>query len=150
MVFLHKKWLNLALRDTMRASSARASKENLRASELIVSTFSVGLDLDSPVYYEKVWLSQWMSIAIGLFIVIFTPLIILQIFASSKEPYLFGLYFFLDLFFIFLFINFRSLEVTIYPTKILVSFGIIKKKILLREILSCEPVSPRLSVYTGA
>ncbi len=91
-----------------------------------------------------------MSIAIGLFIAILTPLIFLQIFASSKEPYLLGLYFILDLFFIFLFINFRIMEIVIYPKKIYVSFGIIKKKILLSEVLTCEPVSASLGVYTGA
>jgi hypothetical protein len=110
----------------------------------------IEVDLDSPVYHEKVWLSQWMSIAIGLFIAILTPLILLQIFASSKEPYLFGLYFVLDLFFIFLFINFRMMEIVIYPKKIHVSFGIIKKKILLSEVLMCERVSASLGVYTGA
>jgi hypothetical protein len=110
----------------------------------------IEVDLDSPVYHEKVWLSQWMSIAIGLFIAILTPLILLQIFARSKEPYLFGLYFVIDLFFIFLFINFRMMEIVIYPKNIHVSFGIIKKKILLSEVLTCEPVSASLGVYTGA
>jgi hypothetical protein len=91
-----------------------------------------------------------MSIAIGLFIAILTPLIFLQIFASSKEPYILGLYFVLDLVFIFLFINFRMMEIVIYPKKIDVSFGIIKKRVLLSEVLTCEPVSASLGVYTGA
>jgi len=91
-----------------------------------------------------------MSMALGLFIVILTPLMVLQIFASSREPYLLGLYLFLDLFFILLFINFRRLDVAIYPTHIHVSFGIITKKIPLRKVLSCEPVKARLGVYTGA
>ena len=91
-----------------------------------------------------------MSIALGLLIAILTPLTILQIFASSKQPYLFGLYFILDLFFIFLFINFRMMEIVIYPKKIHVSFGIIKKKIMLSEVLTWEPVIASLGVYTGA
>ena len=86
----------------------------------------------------------------GLFIAILTPLMVLQIFASSREPYLLGLYLFLDLFFILIFINFRRLDVAIYPTHIHVSFGIIAKKIPLREVLSCEPVKARLGLYTGA
>jgi hypothetical protein len=95
-------------------------------------------------------LSQWMSIAIGLLIAVLTPLIIFQIFASSREFYLAILYFVLDLFFILIFINFRRLDVTIYPTVIIVSFGIITKKIPLEKVLSCEPVTASLGVYTGA
>ena len=91
-----------------------------------------------------------MSIAMGLLIAVLTPLILFQIVFSLKEPYLFGLFFVLDLFFIFLFINFRMMEIVIYPKKITVSFGIIKKTILLREVLTCEPVSASLGVYTGA
>jgi hypothetical protein len=110
----------------------------------------IEVDLDSPVYHEKVWLSQWMSTAIGLLIAVLTPLILFQIFASLKEPYLLGLYLFLDLFFIVIFINFRMMEIVVYPRNIRVSFGIIKKKILLSEVLTCEPVSASLGVYTGA
>ena len=106
--------------------------------------------MESPVYREHVLLGQWTSIAIGLLIAVLTPLIILQVFASSREPYLAILYFVLDLFFILIFINFRKLDVTIYPTVITVSFGIITKKIPLEEVLSCEPVKARLDVYTGA
>ncbi|MHA2032918.1 MAG: hypothetical protein ACW99Q_26420 [Candidatus Kariarchaeaceae archaeon] len=91
-----------------------------------------------------------MSIAMGLLIVILTPLLLLQIVFSLKEPYLFGVYFVLDLFFIFLFINFRMMEIVIYPKNITVSFGIIKKTILLSEVLTCEPISASLGVYTGA
>jgi len=106
--------------------------------------------LKSPVYQEQVMLGQWMSIAIGLLIAVLTPLIILQIFASSRGPYLIGFYLILDMFFILIFINFRKLNVTIYATRITVSFGIITKKIHLEEVLSCEPVKTSLGVYTGA
>jgi hypothetical protein len=91
-----------------------------------------------------------MSIAMGLLIAILTPLIIFQIFVSSREPYLIGLYLVLDLFFILLFINFRRLDIAIDPTQIRVSFGIITKKIPLKEVLTCEPVKASLGVYTGA
>lgn len=89
-----------------------------------------------------------MSIALGLFIALLTPLMVLQIFASSREPYLLVSYLFLDLFFTL--INFRKLDVDIYPTHIRVSFGIITKKIPLRKVLSCEPVKASLGLYTGA
>lgn len=91
-----------------------------------------------------------MSVAIGLFIAVLTPLIMFQIFVTLKEPYLFGLYAVLDLLFIFLFINFRKMEIAIYPKKIQVSFGVLKKRILLDDVLSCESVSASLGVYTGA
>ena len=89
-----------------------------------------------------------MSIALGLFIALLTPLMVLQIFANSREPYLLVSYLFLDLFFTL--INFRKLDVDIYPTYIRVSFGIITKKIRLRKVLPCEPVKASLGVYTGA
>ena len=110
----------------------------------------VKVGLESPVYEEEIWLSQWMSMAMGLLIAILTPLLVFQIFASSREPYLLGLYLFLDLFFILIFMNFRRLDVVIYPTHIHVSFGIITKKIPAREVLSCEPVKASLGVYSGA
>jgi hypothetical protein len=106
--------------------------------------------LDSPVYHETVLLGQWTSIAIGILIAILTPLFLLQIFVSSKEPYLIVLYLVLDLFFILMFINFRKMEIVVYPKEMIVSFGIIKKKILFSEVLTCEPVSASLGVYTGS
>jgi len=122
----------------------------VNARELIIPSCSVILDLESPIYQETVWLSQWMSIAMGLLIAILTPLIILQIFASSRESYLFVFYLILDLSFILLFINFRRLDIAINSTQIHVSFGIIAKKIMLNEVLTCEPVKASLGVYTGA
>jgi hypothetical protein len=119
-------------------------------ARLIGLTWLVKVGLESPVYQEKIWLSQWMSIALGLFIGILTPLMVLQIFATSREPYLLGIYLVLDMFFILVFINFRRLDVAIYPTHILVSFGVITKKIPLKEVLSCEPVKASLGVYSGA
>jgi hypothetical protein len=91
-----------------------------------------------------------MSIAMGLLIAILTSLILLQIFASSRESYLLVFYLILDLFFILLLINFRRLDIAINSTQIHVSFGIITKKILLKEVLICEPIKASLGVYTGA
>jgi hypothetical protein len=49
-----------------------------------------------------------------------------------------------------MFLNFRELEIIVYPKEMNVSFGIIKKKILFSEVLTCEPVSASLGVYTGS
>jgi hypothetical protein len=87
--------------------------------------------------------------ALGLLICVFTPLVALQVLASSKEPFLLWVYAVLDLFFVIVFVNFRRLDVSIYSTKIVVSFGWIRKTISLNDVLSCEPVKASLGVYTG-
>lgn len=86
----------------------------------------------------------------GLLIAILTPLIIFQVFASLGEFYILVFLLVLDLLFILLFINFRRLDIAINSTQINVSFGIITKKILLKEVMTCEPVKASLGVYTGA
>jgi len=105
--------------------------------------------LESIIYREKVWIGKWTSIAFGMLIGVFIPLIALQIFAGSREPYLLGFYLAFDLFFFIVFINFRRLDLIIYPSRILVSFGLIRKVISMSDVISCEPVRASLGVYAG-
>jgi len=105
--------------------------------------------MDKPVYRETLQLPFWYSIILGLFIVVLTPLIVFQVFTISREPVLLGFFIFFDLFFIFILFNFRTLEVVICQNNISVSFGVIRKKILLKDVLSCEPIKTSLGVYTG-
>ena len=110
---------------------------------------SIGESLGAMVYREEVPLSQWVTIMIGLFITVLTPTIILEMLAVIKEPRSLWLYIFLDLFFIVILLNFRKLVIKIDSTCFVASFGIIKKRIKLDDIRSCEPIEATLSVYTG-
>jgi hypothetical protein len=46
-------------------------------------------------------------------------------------------------------LNFKKLVIEIDSTYLVASFGIIKKRIKLEDIRSCEPITATLSVYTG-
>ena len=105
--------------------------------------------MEAPIYREEVWLAQWASIALGIFIAILTPLFILQLYTVSKEPTLTILYLVLDIFFVSVFVNFRKLDIVITNTWLTVSFGLIRKKITLSNLVACEPVQAKLGVYSG-
>ena len=85
----------------------------------------------------------------GIFIAILTPLLILQFFAASKDPTLLALFAFMDLFFILVLLNFREQVTEIDSESSRVSFGLIRKRILLVDLLGCEPMQARLGVYSG-
>ena len=105
--------------------------------------------MDSIVYREEVPLTYWVSIMVGLFITVLTPTITLEILSVYKEPRSLWLYIFLDLFFIVILLNFRKLVIEIDSSYLVASFGIIKKRINLGDIRSCEPIKATFSVYTG-
>ena len=101
------------------------------------------------VYREEVPLTHWATIMIGLFITVLTPTIILELMAAYKEPRSLWLYIILDLFLIVILLNFRKLVIEIDSTYLTASFGLIRKRIILSDIRSCEPIEATLSVYTG-
>jgi hypothetical protein len=105
--------------------------------------------MTSNIFNEKIPLNRWTSIIIGIFIAILTPLFILQFFAVSREPTLLVVFASMDLFFILVLMNFREQVTEIDSESIKVSFGLIRKKILLGDLLSCEPMQARLGVYSG-
>ena len=100
-------------------------------------------------YYEEVPLTQWATIAIGIFIAALTPTAFLQYIAVQREPLLLWLYVVMDLFFIVMMLNFRKMLIRINDGKLVVSFGLIKKKVKLEDIRKCEVINASLSVYTG-
>ena len=103
----------------------------------------------SPIFNEKIPLNRWTSIVLGIFIAILTPLLILQFFAASKDSTLLALFAFMDLFFLLVLLNFREQVTEIDSESIRVSFGLIRKRILLVDLLGCEPIQARLVDYTG-
>ena len=100
-------------------------------------------------YYEEVPITQWATIAIGIFIVALTPTAILEYIAVQREPLLLWFYIVMDLFFIVIMLNFRRMTLKIYDGKLVVSFGVIKKTVRLEDIRKCEVINATLGVYTG-
>ncbi len=100
-------------------------------------------------YYEEIPLTQWATLAIGLFIIILTPTALLEYVAVQKEPLLLWFYIIMDLFFIVMMLNFRRMTIKIEDGKLVVSFGVIKKKVKLEDIRKCEVINASLQVYTG-
>ena len=105
--------------------------------------------MNTIVYREEAPLTQWALIMVGIFVTILTPTILLEALKVYKEPWSLWLYVILDLFFIIILLNFRKLVIEIDQTQLVASFGLIRKKIKLSTILSCEPINATLSVYTG-
>jgi hypothetical protein len=86
---------------------------------------------------------------VGLFITILSPIILLESLAVHIEPRSLWLYVILDILFIIILVNFRRLTIEIDQTHIVASFGLIRKKIRLDSIISCEPINATFRVYTG-
>ena len=106
-------------------------------------------DSQSSIYREEVPLTHWVTIMIGLFITILTPTAILEILAAYKEPKLLYFYILLDLFFVAILLNFRKLVIEINDEYLVTAFGLIKKRIMLKDIVSCEHIDAKLSMFTG-
>lgn len=101
------------------------------------------------VYYEEVPLTQWATIAIGIFIAALTPTFILEYIAVQREPHLLWVYAVFDLFFIAMMLNFRRMTIRIDTDRLRVSFGVIKKTVKLQYITGFERIDAKLTVYTG-
>ena len=101
------------------------------------------------IYTEEVPLTQWAAIMIGIFITILTPTILIEALGVLEEPWLLWLYLIMDLFFIIVLLNFRKMRIIIDHEMLRVSFGLIKKRIKLVDIQSCEAINATLSVFTG-
>ena len=103
----------------------------------------------TQVYREEVPLAYWAAIMLGLFIAVLTPTFIREAYPVTREPRLLWLYLALDLIFVTVLLNFRKLVITIDSTQLHASFGLISKRVNLRDIRTCEPIEATLSVYTG-
>ena len=105
---------------------------------------------NKPILYrEEVPLTQWVTIMIGILITIITPTLLLELLAAHKEPRLLYLYAILDSFFVAIMLNFRKLVIEINSEHLTTSFGLIRKRVSLDEIIDCEQIEAKLSVFTG-
>lgn len=100
-------------------------------------------------YYEEIQLQQWATIMLSLFVVAITPTLILEYVAVTREPLLLGFYLFMDFFFLIVLLNFRKMSIRIHNRELVTSFGYIREKIKLDNLMSSQRIDARLSVYTG-
>ena len=105
--------------------------------------------MTAPIFNEKIPLNRWTLFGLGISIAVLTPLLVLQFSVVQENPTLQATYASLDLFFILILLNFREQVTEIDEESIRVSFGLIRKRILLGNLLACEPIQARLGVYTG-
>jgi len=100
-------------------------------------------------YSEKQNLVWWVKY---LFILAFAG-IILSLFLSSSDPktpfWVIPFLILVGLFILFMFINFRSLEIKVQGSFLEFGFGIFRKKISLEDIISCEESSVSFRRYWG-
>jgi len=115
-------------------------------------TFPLANVLKSIAYRERIWLSWWISLLFFILIGFLSTVLAVQstsgIFVGSRpasNELLLGF----DLFFIFLYLIFSRLEITIDSNRVQVTYGIISKKIPVREITSCVTTTAGFWVYGG-
>jgi hypothetical protein len=102
-----------------------------------------------PVYSEEIPLTQWATVMIGIFVTILTPTVLIEAIGVHEEPSLLWFYIIMDLFFVVIMLNFRKIRVTIDSTSLVVSFGLLRKKIPPEDISRCEKINASLSEFTG-
>jgi hypothetical protein len=102
-------------------------------------------------YRESIW-NKWVLIYfIGIIVILSSVLVVLSIFGrlagwTPKHTYLIlTLIVALSL----ITLNFRKLNIKVNSENIEVGYGIIKKKISLNEVVSCEPTMAKGRVYLG-
>lgn len=107
--------------------------------------------LNSIIFRERIWLATWVSFLFVFLIGILTTVIVIQFFLSiprgNEVPTVLLIGF--DVFFILLYLNFNRLIVEIGPVKIEVKYGLIKRAIPIKDVLSCEPIRASFGMYGG-
>lgn len=91
----------------------------------------------------------WTKLLFVLVIAVFPPIILLQWLSGVFEPVIFLIGLSFDAFFFAIYMNFRKLVVTVSDEAVTVAFGFIKKRILIKEILSSTVTMAKLGVYSG-
>ena len=108
--------------------------------------------MDSTIYTERVGINPWISLLLGILIGSFSIIGLVQLYygiliGSRPAPTIVHLG--IALLFVFTFLNFNKLEIDINTERIEVRFGIVKKVIPMKEIVSYEPHITGLLLYGG-
>jgi len=103
-------------------------------------------------YRESVWISKWVWILfIGIIVFLSSVLVVQSIFGlpAGWTPAPTYLLLTLIVAFSLIILNFGKLNIKVNSENIEVRYGIIKKKISLNEVVSCEPTMAKGRVYGG-
>ena len=107
--------------------------------------------MNSIIFRERLWICSWISFLFIFLIGMITIVIVIQFFLNipfGKEAPAAVLVGF-DIFFIILYLNFNRLLVKISPDRIIVKYGLIKRAVPIKDIISCEPIRPSFGMYGG-
>ena len=102
------------------------------------------------IYHEKFTAKGFIAILSPLAATMFI-ILLYHLFIESAEPFLSWTLFFSAMFiaFFFLTINFASLSITLTNETIAVGFGIIKHRVLLKDVVNCAPDEVSSMKYGG-
>jgi len=106
----------------------------------------------STIYEERIWLNSWLTLLMGILIGAFSIIGLVQIFYGipiGGRPESPVLYLGLALLFVFVYLNFSKLDIDISTERIEVRYGLVKKVIPMKEIVSYEPHIAGFYLYGG-
>ena len=107
---------------------------------------------EETIYEERIWLNSWLSLLMGIIIGSFSIIGLVQIFYGipiGRRPESPVLYLGLALLFVFVYLNFNKLDIDINTERIEVRYGLVKKVIPMKEIVSYEPHIAGFYLYGG-
>jgi len=97
---------------------------------------------EETIYEERIWLNTWLTLLMGIMIGSFSIIGLVQIFYGipiGRRPESPVLYLGIALLFVFIYLNFSKLDIDINAERIEVRYGLVKKVIPMKEIVSYEP-----------
>jgi hypothetical protein len=107
---------------------------------------------EETIYEERIWLNPWLTLLMGIMIGSFSIIGLVQLFYSipiGKRPESPFLYLGFALLFVFTYLNFSKLDIDINTERIEVRYGLVKKVIPMKEIVSYEPHIAGFHLYGG-
>ena len=107
---------------------------------------------EETIYEERIWLNTWLTLLMGIMIGSFSIIGLVQIFYGipiGRRPESPVLYLGIALLFVFIYLNFSKLDIDINAERIEVRYGLVKKVIPMKEIVSYEPHIAGFHLYGG-
>ena len=106
----------------------------------------------AEIYEERIWLNPWLTLLMGIMIGSFSIIGLVQLFygisiGSRPAPTVFHLG--LALLFVFVYLNFSKLDIDINTERIEVRYGLVRKVVPMKEIVSYEPHIAGFHLYGG-
>jgi len=103
-------------------------------------------------YEERVWLNSWATLLMGIILGILSIIGLVQFFygiSIGSRPAPTVAYLGLALLLVLFYLNFRKLDINIDTERIEVRYGLAKKVIPMKEIVSYEPYIAGFPIYSG-